>query len=578
MNTKVTTIFFAVGTFLASQSAVPPLISMRLRRPHTESDAQWAKTSKILRENRGACDEVWFSTGVGFPEMAWHEAHAARLVRYAEDLRAAGIVPSLQFQATLGHSDVVTAFEGASAKTWGGFVGRKGAECKLVGCPRQAALLAYLREVAKRYAAFRPGSVWFDGDLRIAGHGPASPWNREKDGWIGCWCRTCIAAFNAKTGSTWTRETLDAAMEAGSALYDRWERFSFESIAGVARAVVEEMHRVSPETRFGYQHAPHRNDSQLIVFKTLWKASGHPVGSRPGGGAYFDFDPHAQNVKAVLLARQRSCIGERDWIDVWCPEIDTYPRAFSSRTAQGILNECLVNLAMGMNALSLLIMDTRFETDKWYAAHLLRPIADARGMLEAYRTLNADAVPAGLADRTGLPPGDVYRYALAGLPVLFGPGKAFGEIVAADMHEWACEGLEARGYDVNRLSSSAVCDLRRRMDARGGGRLPVLVETPTVGLVLPRVLPDGTLRSVAFVNARIDAQEPVRVRLRGVPAEATSAVWRAFRENPVVLPLARDGGDALVTIPVLSAWNCGWLGLELNGGHRGSPKSQERGK
>ena len=84
---------------------------IRLRGPHTADDAQWAKTFKALSENRAACDEVWFSTGIGFPKMAWHEEHVKRLARYAEQLRHAGIVPSLQFQATLGHSDSTTAIE-----------------------------------------------------------------------------------------------------------------------------------------------------------------------------------------------------------------------------------------------------------------------------------------------------------------------------------------------------------------------------------------------------------------------------------------------------------------------------------
>ncbi len=90
-------------------AAEPPLMMMRLRGPHTADDAQWAKTSKALKDNRAACDEVWFSTGVGFPKMEWHEAHVKRLARYAEQLRGVGIVPSLQFQATLGHSDGITA-------------------------------------------------------------------------------------------------------------------------------------------------------------------------------------------------------------------------------------------------------------------------------------------------------------------------------------------------------------------------------------------------------------------------------------------------------------------------------------
>ena len=527
----------------------PPLFSQRLRRPHTESDGQWAKTFRVLRENRQACDEVWFSTGIGFPKIGWHEEHAARLVKYADELRAIGIVPSLQFQATLGHSDDVTVVEGAEAKTWGGYVGRKGDECQMVNCPRQPAFLSYMRRVARLYAAFRPGSVWLDGDLRIAGHRPVSPWDREKDGWVGCWCDLCVDAFNRSTGGTWTRETLDAAMRVGTPLYDSWERFSFASIAQVARAIAEEMHAVSPETRFGYQHAPHRNDAQLTVFKAMYDASGHAVGSRPGGGAYFDYDPHSQNVKAVLLARQRRCLGERDMIDVWCPEIDTYPRAFASRTAQGILNECLVNLAMGMNSLSLLIMDTRYETDEWYGENLLKPLADAKPLLDEFRRHNKGAAPAGLADATTVTPEELYRFALAGVPVLPGPGREYGEVRDDDISS----------FSISKMSSSALLDLRRRMDERSGGRMPVVVETPTVGLVVPWVVPSGELRSVAFVNARIDVQKPARVRLRGVPSDVKFATWWAFHRKPVAVPVEREGADAIAVMPSLAAWNCAWL-------------------
>ena len=87
----------------------PPLMMIRLRAPNTADDAQWAKTFRALSENRPACDEVWFSTGIGLPKMEWHERHVERLKRYADQLRAVGIAPSLQFQATLGHSDETTA-------------------------------------------------------------------------------------------------------------------------------------------------------------------------------------------------------------------------------------------------------------------------------------------------------------------------------------------------------------------------------------------------------------------------------------------------------------------------------------
>jgi hypothetical protein len=103
--------------------------------------------------------------------------------------------------------------------------------------------------------------------------------------------------------------------------------------------------------------------------------------------------------------------------------------------------------------------------------------------------------------------------------------------------------------------------LRKKMDARAGCRLPVMVDSPTGGLVIPRVTKDGALRSVAFVNARIDAQKPVRLRRRGVPPGIDCATWWEMRGCPVTLPLERRGEEAVAVIPAMSAWNCGWLGL-----------------
>ena len=539
--------FSVVGSLTSGD---PPLMMIRLRGPHTADDAQWAKTFKALRENRSACDDVWFSTGIGFPKMEWHVAHVKRLAQYADDLRTVGMVPSLQIQATLGHSDSTTLIEGVDGKTWGGFTGRSGIECTACNCPRQPGFLAYVREMARLDAAFKPAYVWIDDDLRIAGHSPGSPWGKVAEGWIGCWCATCLSAFNAETGGHWTRETLDAAMKGNAALFDRWEKFSFAGIAGVARAIAEEMHKVSPETRLAYQHGGYRNDSQLAVYCAMHETTGLPVGARPGGGAYFDYNPNDQMVKAFAAARQRKCLGNPEWIEAWCPEIETYPRAFASRTAQGLLNEAFINLAFGMNCLSFLIMDTRYETDAWYGENLLAPLAAEKPCLETYRRHNAGTLPAGLSDATKATPEALYQFALAGVPVLPGIGKAYGEVTDADLK-----------FSISKMSSSVLLELRRSMDARAGGKMPVLVETPTVGLVVPRVTVDGTLRSVSLVNARIDTQKPVTLRLRGVPSGVETATWWAFHADPIALPLTRADGEISIRIPTLAAWSGGWLML-----------------
>ncbi len=538
-------------------TSLPSLFQIRLRAPHTASDAQWAETFRALSDNRDSCDEVWFSTGIAFPPMAWHREHTARLARYADELRRVGIAPSLQFQATLGHGDSFGGTpEEMAGRTWSGFTGPTGVECKACNCPRQPAFLAYVREVARLYAAaIRPAWLWIDDDLRVNNHLPAAKWED-----IGCWCETCRKAFLEDLGSLGGLETLEslgslaAAISGSPALAAAWERFSFGSIAAVAAAIAEETHAVSPETRFGYQHGPWPNDSQLAVFRALRDAGGgRPVGSRPGGGAYYDLDPNGPVKKAFAAARQRRVLGDPPWIDTWLPEIETYPRAFASRTARGILLEAVASLAYGMNGLSALIMDTRYETDAWYSENLLAPLAAERAFLERYRDANLDTVPAGLDVPADMPIDGVYAYALAGIPVVPGTGRTFGALTAEDA--------------AIRISSCSSQDLLRRRaeaDERAGGRLPVVVEDPSVGLVVPRVAPDGALRTVMMLNARIDAQKPARLRLRNLalPGEAqNSAVWHAFGEKPVTIPVLREGADARVTIPPLQPWSAGWLAL-----------------
>ncbi|MBR0057633.1 MAG: hypothetical protein IJP66_09915, partial [Kiritimatiellae bacterium] len=410
----------------------PSLFQIRLRAPHTANDAQWAATFRALSENRRACDEVWFSTGISFPAMDWHREHAARLAKYAGDLRRAGIAPSLQFQATLGHGD---AFAGPpemmAGRTWGGFTGPSGVECKACNCPRQPEFLAYVREVARLYAAaIRPAWLWIDDDLRVNNHRPAAGWDE-----IGCWCETCRKAFLENEDGLEGLDALAALENPGAspALRAAWKRFSFESIANVARAIAEETFAVSPETRFGYQHGPWPDDSQLAVFRALREAGGgRPVGSRPGGSHYYDLDPSMPVKKAHLSARQRRILGDPPWIDTWLPEIETFPRAFASRTARGILLEAIASLAYGMNGLSALILDTRAETDEWYSENLLAPLAAEREILERYRDACSDTVPAGLAVPPDLPLDGVYSYALAGVPIVPGPGRTLGAMTPRD--------------------------------------------------------------------------------------------------------------------------------------------------
>lgn len=69
----------------------------------------------------------------------------------------------------------------------------QGAEDTYCSCPRDPRFLAYMRAVARIYAANHPASVWIDDDLRIDNHYPASRGSLD-----GCWCKTCIANLDGK--------------------------------------------------------------------------------------------------------------------------------------------------------------------------------------------------------------------------------------------------------------------------------------------------------------------------------------------------------------------------------------------
>ena len=96
---------------MISDNGQRPVLQLRFRSPTTGSDENWRKTYQMLAENPGCCDEVWFSTGIGVPPLECHAENAARIACAAEELRHIGVASSIQIQATIGHSDDLSALE-----------------------------------------------------------------------------------------------------------------------------------------------------------------------------------------------------------------------------------------------------------------------------------------------------------------------------------------------------------------------------------------------------------------------------------------------------------------------------------
>lgn len=528
-----------------------PLLSMRLRANDTESEAVWRANFKAVADHPGCCDEIWFSTGCGAPTFGWHRANAKVLAGAIEDCRANGIVPSLQFQATLGHGDTAVASEPPemfSMKRWTGWTGWSGIETKTCNCPRQPGFHAYLREVSKIYAPLGFAGLWIDDDLRIAHHQPSDSYGRR----IGCWCPTCLKTFNAETGSAWTREALAEAVMNDDVLAARWRTFSIDGLCLVARAVAEVFHELAPGTMMALQHGCEEEnaDQVLEVSKVLHAVSGRPVGIRPGGGAYYDDDPNGVVLKSICESWFRTRLGNPAWVKVWAPEIESWPRTYYSRSSQGVLAEGFTALMYGMNAVSFFISNGAKEEPELYGRTFWKTLAAAAPVLHGYAKTIEGCKAVGFV-LPGVPTNGIRR---AAIPVLAGPGRCVGALTD-----------EERKTRINRVTSAEVQALRDALDARAGG-LPAVVRSPFSGLLQIHVAPDGNLRSVALMNTRITEQGPVRVQLRNVPADWTAVDWNEMCRPPLRLMLERRDEAVFVTIPIVGAWNGGYLsGVKVEG-------------
>jgi len=524
--------------------------------PGPEQPESWAWMREAIETNRGAFDEVWFSTGCTFPALETHEKRAKAIARCAEDLRKIGISPSIEIQTVIGHTDAIASRGDNAGKTWTStWVGWDGAVAKTIACPRAPELKAYFIRVAAIYAAWQPVTMWFDDDIRYQNRAP-SP--RGPGASAGCYCEQCLAAFSAREGKTWTRAALAPLVVTDPEIERRWYAFQVDSLTDLVRPIAAEIHRVSPKTVLGYQFGT----CYEPVARALHEESGMKIRLRPGGCCYWDLQPHELIDKAYALARAAGTFARWDFVEGWCPEIETCPRTLYCRTPQGLIVESFANLAFGADFLSLFISGSRTDEDPaFYRDTLFRRYAGARPFLDAFKAANRGALPLGYSVPDGRPQPLV---ATRGLPVVTGLGRTLGELDILKVPANTAGSAWIGGYsDESRVAQVMTgTDWMRHvaeLDARAGGKTPILFTKPSMAFVVANALEDGTLKTVALVNASMDRQEPVTVRLRGVPKEAKAAVWHTVEGGDVLLPLRREGADALADLPRLPAWECAYL-------------------
>ena len=551
----------AFGLALQAFAAGEPSFCSLRCGPGSCADENWPKVLDALSQTPHPFDAIWFSTGVAYPPLDWHRAQSARCAKAAKDLKKIGMSAAVEIQMTIGHGDVMLTRKDCRAQDWPTWVGWNGKACKHVSCPRGKGFRDYFARVAAIYAEWKPECVWIDDDLRLENRAPNGGGKYE-----GCWCESCVAAFSRREGRDWTRESLLAAIEKGDKdLKRRWFALQEDNLAEFAGVIARAVAQVSPETRLGLEAALCANGVTKIL-KAMRDASGKPVRLRSGEGAYWDRNPHEQLEKAYRIAKATAEYGCFDLVDVFSPEIESCPRTFSCRTPQGAILEGFEQLATGANALSMFLADTRVGEDwNYYRDILFRRLGAAHGFLKGYAEANRGTLPCGFSVKGGEVPKELV--ACRGVPVVCGRAKSLGELpdVNAIPASLGGSGWQAKGeHETVVLQAAAgprLMEFARRADAVSGGKTPILFTRPVMAWTMPRVGEDGELRTVAVINCSIDVQDPVAVRLRGVPADANVA-WVPLHGERAALAVVREGAEAVITLPAVGAWDCGYLRIE----------------
>ncbi|MBA4388321.1 MAG: hypothetical protein C0404_10095 [Verrucomicrobia bacterium] len=458
-----------------------PFMIVRLWPDHHKSKLLFDDLLRMLRKRRPACDEVWFCTECGFPSLDVHRRSAELMASAAERIREAGFGAGIQIANTLGHGDVLAWSNDGIA--WRRMVGHDGTTAQYCGCPRDPALLDYVRRMTLDYAAWKPDSVWIDDDLRMNNHHPVTN---------GCFCDFCISEFSREAG--WKRrdrQTLVKAIGGGNdtKLRLKWIEFGRRSVARLAGTIASTVHSLAPKCRMALQHAGHEfgvynGPDHKPIFDAMAKTTGLKVGSRPGAGFYTDHAPREMILKAYDIGRQVArmpdCVGQI------CAEVENFTHIAMGKSPYGTAVESTMHMALGCNSLSYAVLCANHESMEWYG-ELLKELAAWRPFWEEFAGNNAGTVVGGIhvefspqharrkvkADEkdfawANISFNDMYRLSAIGLPLTADPRRSCGSLLTGR----AIAGM-SDGEIGNLLKGGVLADgvAAMRLQERGFGKV-----------------------------------------------------------------------------------------------------------
>ncbi len=367
-----------------------------------------------IKKHPGSVDEVWIPTYYGYPSIASHRENGAYLTEVAEKFRAAGVRVSLQLSNSLGHGVYMSkqdcsglVFPGSPVRN---MVGPDGTVAEYAFCPCDTYFKQYLLEELAAYAHLKPDCVWVDDDFRARNHAPVA---------LGCFCDSCIAAFNKENDYTFSRDGLVAALyDDASEVREKWIRFGRKNWHDLMLELCRYFMTLSPASAFGLQDSP--METYLVgygrehIYSAIAEGTGKAPRSRPGGGAYDDDTPTAFLQKGADVDFQMSVLPEN--VTFICPEIESLPDVMYGKSINGTCLETTLYLARGATAMSYAILGNTYEPMEWHG-EMLAAFAARKAYWEKLAAYNLESKRCGLSLVYGT---EGWRYSVGDTPFCWG--------------------------------------------------------------------------------------------------------------------------------------------------------------
>ena len=316
----------------------------------------------------GCCDEVWLATNYGFPPMDVHRQSAEILGEVAAKFRNIGVRVSLQLSNSIGHGEYMQS-QDCSGLVYDGspienMVDADGTVADYCFCWNGKHFREYVMEELREYVSvIQPHTLWVDDDLRATNHAPVRH---------GCFCDDCMAAFNKKYGSSFTREQLVHEISFGDIEWrKRHIEFIRESLADFTREMGKVIHECAPDCAMGYQYCANGGYTGFaydFIFDAMRDSTGKAPASRPGGGSYDDHNPNTFIDKAELLGYQNYMLPS--YVHDRRPEIESLPDIVYGKSIGGTCFETSYYLASGNNAMSYAMLMNDYEPMSWHGQML----------------------------------------------------------------------------------------------------------------------------------------------------------------------------------------------------------------